>query len=76
MTEKPDHPREPVHVDEYGVKRFVSNGIVEWLFESGQLNLNEIAVMSFPDEDRRQVAQLLGYSVSGYHDLSYAEDEA
>ncbi len=34
-------------------------------------DLNVIARMDFSDEDRTQLAQLIGYSVSGAGDLSY-----
>lgn len=69
------HPQQPTYTDENGVKRFVPNGIIVWLFESGKLSLNEIATMPFSREDCQQLAQQLGYSVSGYEDLSYVEDE-
>jgi hypothetical protein len=42
-------------------------------FETGKLDLNATATLNFPDEDRCQLAQLLGYSVSGYGDLSFAQ---
>ena len=54
-----------------GLIRFKANKIIEYLFESGKLSLNEIATMQFPAEDHVQIAQLLGYSVSGFGDLSY-----
>ena len=31
--------------------------------------------MPFTREDRQQFAQLIGYSESGYHDLSYVSDD-
>jgi hypothetical protein len=68
------HPRQPTHVDEHGVKRFVPNTVIEWLCDTGRLDLNEIHRLDFPVEDLRQLAQLTGWSVSGYYDLSYAED--
>lgn len=73
----PKHPRQPLVTDEHGVIRFQSNGIIEWLFTHGHLSLNEIAFLPFDDADRRQLAQMLGYSASGYGDLSYVSaDEA
>jgi hypothetical protein len=69
------HPMQPIALDERGVARFKENAIIQWLFETGKLNLNEIALMRFDDEDRMQLAQLLGYSVSGFGDLSYADPE-
>lgn len=35
--------------------------------------MNKLALMPFADEDREQFAQLIGYSVSGFGDLSYAQ---
>lgn len=70
------HPRQPTYTDEHGVERFVENEIVRWLLDNGRLDMNDIARQRhFSDEDRRQFAQLIGYSVSGYYDLSYAEDD-
>jgi hypothetical protein len=76
MAEKavPGHPMQPLVVDASGTVRFRSNAIVRWLSESGRLDLNEIAPRPFGDDDRRQVAQLLGYSVGGFGELSYVDD--
>jgi hypothetical protein len=35
--------------------------------------MNTLALMPFDDDDRRQFAQLIGYSVDGYLDLPYAD---
>lgn len=43
---------------------------------AGRLDLNTLYVMNFPQEDREQFAQLMGYSISGYHELSYVSDES
>ncbi len=67
--------RQPMLLDELGVVRFRANPICAWLQKSGRADLNEIGRMDFSDEDRRQFAQLLGYSVSGYGDLSYVSPE-
>lgn len=76
MTDElPDHAPQTIYTDEKGVKRFRPNKIIEWLFETRRLDLNMIAGMDFPKADRRQIAQQLGYSVSGYGDLSYVNDE-
>jgi hypothetical protein len=47
-----------------------------FLLDAGQFDMNQIARMNFDDEDRAQFAQLIGYSVSGYGDLSYASAES
>lgn len=56
--------------------RFVENKIVSYLLDNGGICLNKLAVLDFSDEDRAQFAQLIGYSLSGYGDLSYVSDEA
>lgn len=43
---------------------------------ANRLDLNKLALMKFPQEDREQFAQLMGYSISGYHELSYVSDES
>ncbi|MGO9682203.1 MAG: hypothetical protein ACLPTZ_06345 [Beijerinckiaceae bacterium] len=70
------HPIQPVVLvgeSDGKIARFQQNKIVRWLCDSGRLNLNEIAIMPFDDDDRMQIAMLLGYSVSGFGDLSYAD---
>ena len=78
-TIKP-HPMQPIIRAADGVIRFKANAIIKWLFETRKLDLNEIASLAargkFSREDQMQLAQLLGYSVSGYGDLSYASDES
>lgn len=56
--------------------RFVENEIVRWILENGGLNLNDIAMRIFSQEDREQFAQLIGYSVSGWGSLSYVSEES
>jgi hypothetical protein len=38
--------------------------------------MNHLAMQNFSEQDREQFAQLIGYSVSGFGDLSYASEEA
>ena len=71
----PPHPMQPL-VWDGDVVRFRRNKIVEYLFNTGRLNLNDIACMPFDAEDRQQIAQLLGYSVSGYGELNYVTDDS
>lgn len=68
----PNHPQQPV-VEVNGIERFLSNKIIEFLYDQGKIDLNQLALTDFPDEDWSQLAQLLGYSVYGYHELSYVE---
>jgi len=65
------HPMQKMHVDEHGTVRFVENKIVGFLLDAGPFDLNSLARMEFDDTDWRQFAQLIGYSVSGWGDLSY-----
>jgi hypothetical protein len=74
MNEKP-HPIQPLVADKHGVIRFKQNAIVRWLLEAGPFDLNQIAVKDFSREDREQLAQLIGYSHSGAHDLDYMSNE-
>ena len=66
-------PLQPIEWDGKGVIRFKANRIVRWLLEEGPIDMNAIALnMDFTDDERSQFAQLIGYSVSGYGNLSYA----
>ena len=71
------HPMQPIVLDDKGTPRFQGNAIIEWLFQCGHLDVHTIAMLvhegKFDVADQRQLAQLLGYSVSGYADLSYAD---
>ena len=69
-----EHPLQQIAPDEHGRPRFRENKIVSHLLEVARENgcdLNTLACMEFPAEDRRQLAQLIGYSVDGYGSLSY-----
>lgn len=69
------HPMQPIELDRHGVARFKQNKIVTYLLDNGGIDLNHLAVQDFSDEDRMQFAQLIGYSVGGFGDLSYASNE-
>jgi len=68
------HPIQPLEDDGNGVLRFKQNAIVRYLVDSG-IGLNALAVMNFYKEDWEQLAQLIGYSLSGFGDLSYVSDK-
>ncbi|EKF9218907.1 TPA: hypothetical protein ACMDRZ_002984 [Vibrio cholerae] len=70
------HPIQPLSEDKNGTIRFKSNKIVEFLLERGGFDMNDLACMEFSQEDREQFAQLIGYSLSGYGELSYVSDES
>jgi hypothetical protein len=66
------HPMQPLLQDKHGTVRFKENKIVQYLLDNGGINLNHLARGEFSQEDWEQFAQLIGYSVSGFGDLSYA----
>ena len=70
------HPIQPLQKDKHGVLRFKENKIVRYLLDCGFTDLNRIAMMNFSNEDRQQFAQLIGYSLNGYSELSYVTDAA
>lgn len=92
MTEPPkNNPMQPLVKDEHGIIRFKANAIIEYILEHaaevvhqgspngmhrGRLDLSKLAMLDFPQEDREQFAQLIGYSVAGYHELSYVSDDS
>lgn len=69
------HPLQPIVTDDHGTKRFKENAIVRFLKDNSSLDLNGLSNPPFPREDWEQFAQLIGYSVSGFLDLSYVSDE-
>ena len=68
------HPIQPVITDPNGTKRFKENKIVRYLLDAGGIDMNKLAMMPFDQNDREQFAQLIGYSLSGFSELSYASD--
>ena len=71
-------PIQPIVADAIGTIRFRPNRLVEHLLQDGPFDMNHLAVWSqthgIPDEEQAQFAQLIGYSVSGFADLSYVDD--
>ncbi len=68
------HPVQPLIRDKYGVTRFKKNDIVKCLLDCGPFDMNKLAYMNFSAEDREQFAQLIGYSLSGFGELSYVSN--
>jgi hypothetical protein len=66
------HPMQPLVKDKNGTARFQENKIVRFLLEAGPFDMNKLAAMPFGSDDRMQFAQLIGYSVSGFGELPYA----
>lgn len=72
-------PMQPLVIDAHGTLRFKENPIVRTLLDYATghgYGLNEIAREEFDAEDQMQLAQLIGYSLSGYGTLSYVTDES
>lgn len=69
-------PIQPIIVDEHGTTRFKKNELVQYLLDNGGLTINDLAKKEFSQEDRIQFAQLIGYSLSRFSELSYVTDEA
>lgn len=70
-----NHPIQPVYKDELGTIRFKANAIVTYLLDKGPFDMNHLVLQDFSQEDREQFAQLIGYSLSGFGELSYTKDE-
>lgn len=69
------HPMQEIIFDDRGVARFRENEIVSFLLEHGNHDMNRIASLRVSQADRMQFAQLIGYSVGGFGDLSYADQK-
>jgi hypothetical protein len=69
------NPIQPIELDDKGVPRFKKNAIVRFLLDNGGYDMNDLYVMDFSREDREQFAQLIGYSLGGFSELSYVTDE-
>ena len=71
----PPHPIQPVICDAEGILRFKENEIVRFLFDAGQVDMNDLMQHNFSQQDREQFAQLIGYSLGGFEELSYVSYE-
>ena len=80
-------PMQPINAKEEGVPpyrnmvaRFRPTKLVQYLLDrNGKIGLNELAIYSqthdVSADDQMQFAMLIGYSVGGFGDLSYVDDE-
>lgn len=68
------HPMQPLYRDIHGVIRFTPNMIIRYLVDAKVIDLNAVARLPVRDEDREQLAMLMGYSVSGFGELSFVSD--
>ena len=70
------NPVQPIVKDDNGILRFKRNEIVRFLLDGGPFDMNQIALMPFSNEDREQFSQLIGYSLCGFCELSYVNEES
>ena len=68
-----NHPIQPLELADHDRPRFKKNAIVDFLVAG--FGLNNLVDRNFPPEDWEQLAQLIGYSLSGFSELSYVRDE-
>lgn len=69
-------PIQPLEEDKNGTVRFRENAIVRYMLDRGVVTMNDIAMLpGISQEDREQFAQLIGYSLGGFGELSYVSDE-
>lgn len=73
-SESSGQPLQPLIRDAMGCDRFKENQIVSHLLKHGGIDMNALACMPFSVEDREQFAQLIGYSLDGFGELSYVTD--
>lgn len=73
MEKNNRHPIQPLLKDGYTL-RFKENSIIRYILDNGGIDMNHIAEQEFPNEDRVQFAQLIGYSLKGFGELSYVSD--
>jgi len=72
------HPNQPIEYAVDGCIRFKKNKIVDKMLDfctAHGYSLNDIATEFYEDEDYIQLMQLIGYSVSGYGDLSCVSEK-
>ena len=76
---KAKHPVQPLIDKENDRIRFKENAIVSYILDlttqKGIADMNSLSIMNFSVEDREQFAQLIGYSLDGFGELSYVTDE-
>jgi hypothetical protein len=75
-----NNPMQPLCIDDNGVMRFKENKLVKYLLDAnGVIGMNELGVFAIhagvSRTDQEQFAQLIGYSLSGFGELSYVRDK-
>lgn len=74
-AKKARHPMQPVVMVD-GVARFKENKIVRYILDHGNITLNNLPPHAFKRREWEQFYQLIGYSVSGYGDLTLVSDRS
>ena len=69
------HPVQPLVTDSAGRVMFKPNAIVQFLLNAGPFDENMLLLMPWSNEDRVQLAQLLGVSLGGFAYLPYITDD-
>ncbi len=69
------HPLQPIEISDR-TPRFRQNDIVVHLVSLHPEVLDSLDSSAFSSEDKMQLAQLLGYSVGGFCELSFVTDDA
>lgn len=64
---------QPLIRDKHGAIRFKANKYVDHLAHG---KLNDLALLDYPQEDYEQLMQLIGYSLSGYCELSGVSEKS
>lgn len=69
------HPMQKIVLDSNGTPRFQENKIVSFLLDQYKPNVNGIAALfgSHYREDYEQLMMLIGYSTSGFGELSTSD---
>jgi len=75
MSSTERNPMQPLyfHPEQKRV-RFKPNALVQHLLDNGGLDMNDLAMVECSQDDHEQFAQLIGYSLKGFHELSYVSD--
>lgn len=72
----PRMPLQPIIWAEDNVIRFRKNRLVEYLLDHGPFDMNHLALLpEISADERAQFAAMVGYSVSGWGDLSYVNED-
>ncbi len=61
---------QPIYLDEEGRARFRVNKIVRFLWDTKKYSAEELRLMPFSEADWQQFNSLIGYSVTGFLEVS------